>query len=291
MKPMVSSSPKVKANRTSTSRNVIADIAKAVQAIIDKAIADAGNPITDVSLASRSVSEYGQTNLPPLEPGQSLDQVLDEFLNQPFQVTHAPCGARDWAEGFQSNLVPLDASSGCLVNLTAWLGPGMPVVNVPGTLNLSGGGGVGGGGSPGSRSFKERIQEAFDDLANFRSTVVLFPRTSEADPTVGRLDIGGRTFYGTSRHGRRLTIKVNATTRDHAEADVFQQALDEGVTAPTAQLYVDRGLCDSCGVKGGLGTLMRATGVKYLVVYTPDGRAYRITAQRPSVPIPIGSWR
>jgi MafB19-like deaminase len=86
-----------------------------------------------------------------------------------------------------------------------------------------------------------------------------------------------------------IDIEVNAQTKGHAEADVFQQAKNEGISAATAQLYVDHPLCDSCGVKGGLGTLMRATGVKYLVAYTPEG-IYRITAARPSVPVYIGRW-
>jgi hypothetical protein len=202
------------------------------------------------------------------------------------RLTHAPCGARDWAEGFQSNTVPLDAGSTCMVNILAWLGSGMPAVNMPGTLNLSGGGP---GGGSGSKSYKERIQEAFADLARFRSTLFLFPRIYSSEPTVARLDIGGQRFYGRSGHGREIDIDVNAQTETHAEADVFQQAKNAGVSAGTAQLYVDHPLCESCGVRGGLGTLMRATGVKYLVAYTPDG-IYRITAARPSVPVYIGRW-
>jgi RHS repeat-associated protein len=60
------------------------------------------------------------------------------------RLTHAPCGARDWAEGFQTNTVPLDAGSTCLVGLSVSLGLGMPNITVPGTFNLSeGGGGTG----------------------------------------------------------------------------------------------------------------------------------------------------
>jgi RHS repeat-associated protein len=68
---------------------------------------------------------------------------LDDSAQQP---AHAPCGSRDWAEGFHNSPFTLDFSSDCLAQLMASLGPGMPSAAVAGTLNFSGGPGGGGGG-------------------------------------------------------------------------------------------------------------------------------------------------
>jgi deoxycytidylate deaminase len=83
-----------------------------------------------------------------------------------------------------------------------------------------------------------------------------------------------------------IDIPVNAGTRTHAEADAFQQAKDHGVKADTAYWYVDHELCAFCGDSGGLGSLLRGTGIRQVIVVDPTGR-YLITAARPSTPQPI----
>jgi YD repeat-containing protein len=65
---------------------------------------------------------------------------------------HAPCGARDWAEGFHDSPFTLDAGSTCLIQTAVSLASGVNI-SVPGTLNMSGGG----GGGPGAdRRLKEQ---------------------------------------------------------------------------------------------------------------------------------------
>jgi hypothetical protein len=126
-----------------------------------------------------------------------------------------------------------------------------------------------------------------DDLARYRGTQGMPPVGSAADKhTAARLDAGGQSFYGRNAHNRPIDIRVNAQTKTHAEADVFQQAKNAGITADTATLFVDRDLCDSCGDYGGVGSLLRGTGIKQVVVVSPSGR-FLITADRPSVPVPI----
>jgi deoxycytidylate deaminase len=110
---------------------------------------------------------------------------------------------------------------------------------------------------------------------------------SSADQhTAARLDISGQSFYGKNAHNRKVDIRVNAQTKTHAEADVFQQAKDAGLSGQRATLYVDRELCASCGDFGGVGSLLRGTNIKEVVVVTPRGK-YLVTADRPSVPRPI----
>ncbi len=72
---------------------------------------------------------------------RSTPQSSQSFLQQP---AHAPCGARDWAEGFHNSPLTLDFGSNCLIQMMASPAPGINIT-VPGTLNLSGGA----GGSPG----------------------------------------------------------------------------------------------------------------------------------------------
>src|SRR4029079_13229216 len=88
--------------------------------------------------------------------------------------------------------------------------------------------------------------------------------------------------------GRPVTLKpLNAGTRGQAEGDVFQQAYDAGQSADEATLYVDRPLCPYCGDKGGVGSLMRATGIKKLRVVAPDGEFTIDATVRPSAPKPV----
>lgn len=82
-------------------------------------------------------------------------------------------------------------------------------------------------------------------------------------------------------------MRVNRYTKYHAEGDVFQQALDQGLQAERAVMYVDRPLCDACGRYGGVGSLLRQTGIEAVEVVAPDGR-FLITAEQPSAPVRIG---
>jgi hypothetical protein len=125
----------------------------------------------------------------------------------------------------------------------------------------------------------------FEDLAAYRARENMPVAGSAEDRhTAARLDIDGQTFYGRNAHGMPIDIKpLNAQTPDHAEAHVFQQAKNAGARSDFATIYVDRDFCRSCGRSGGVGSLMRGTGVKELEAHTPDGR-FRITAERPSSP-------
>ncbi|MFC0112701.1 golvesin C-terminal-like domain-containing protein [Kibdelosporangium aridum] len=150
------------------------------------------------------------------------------------------------------------------------------------------GGGSGGGqaanGGGSSATKSANSGGAAKDLAKYRERQGM-PRAGSADDahTAARLDVGGRSFYGHNAHGRNIDIKVNAQTKTHAEADVFQQAKNAKVSADRATLHVDRDLCDACGIKGGVGSLMRGVGISRLTVNSPSGR-FEITASRPSVP-------
>jgi RHS repeat-associated protein len=117
------------------------------------------------------------------------------------------------------------------------------------------------------------------DLAALRKSLGL-PPAGPGVPTLGRLDIDGKSFYGISAHGQPIDFEVNAITRTHAEADAFQQAKNAGVTAKTATWYVDYpgGLCKSCGQFGGLRSLARQLGLQEVTVVYPGG----------SFPVPVG---
>lgn len=130
--------------------------------------------------------------------------------------------------------------------------------------------------------------DPLDDLAAFRQRQGLPAAGSAADTaTTARLDVNGQTFYGQNAPDRPFQGRVNAQTSRHAEGDVFQQAVDAGVTDSPATLYVDRPLCRSCGAKGEVGSLLRGSGIDEVTVVTPEG-AFRITADQPSRPIPLG---
>lgn len=98
---------------------------------------------------------------------------------------------------------------------------------------------------------------------------------SELDAhTAARLEIGGRVFYGHNGHGIDTTFdKVNAITKTHAEGHVTQRALNAGMKgkAKTADIYVDRELCSSCGRNNGIGSLARELGLESINVHTPSG--------------------
>jgi RHS repeat-associated protein len=106
-----------------------------------------------------------------------------------------------------------------------------------------------------------------DDLAQFRAELGL----PTGEGTLTRLDVGGRSFYGVNAHGQPITLRVNAITRTHAEADAFQQAANAGISGGRGILYVDRALCPACGPNGGVRGMMRQLGLEELEVITPQG--------------------
>jgi hypothetical protein len=132
-------------------------------------------------------------------------------------------------------------------------------------------------------------QAALRDLAAFRAREGMPVAGSAEDVhTAARLDVpGSDPLYGRNAHDLEITMRVNAQTRTHAEAQAFQQALNDGLKADRATMYVDRPLCDACGRYGGIGSMLRATGIKAVEIVAPDGR-FLITADRPSIPVRIG---
>ncbi|MCH5677126.1 polymorphic toxin-type HINT domain-containing protein, partial [Streptomyces gilvus] len=125
----------------------------------------------------------------------------------------------------------------------------------------------------------------WSELAAYRAREGMPARGSEDDTfTAARLQVGGQVFFGRNAHGRAVDIRVNAQTKTHAEADVFQQAKDAGATGDLAVLHVDRDFCRSCGATGGVGSLMRGLGVQELLVHTPSGIFTVNAVRRPSTP-------
>jgi hypothetical protein len=118
------------------------------------------------------------------------------------------------------------------------------------------------------------LAEGLADLAKFRRELGL----PEGEGTLTRLDVGGRSFYGINGHGQPVTMKVNAQTMTHAEADSFQQALNAGISGGRGTLFVDRPyLCMACGKFGGVRGMVRILGLEELLVVTPNGPPQRIT--------------
>ncbi len=119
--------------------------------------------------------------------------------------------------------------------------------------------------------------EEFGDLVACRERMGLPVAGSETDrPTVAKLELAGMTFLGFNSSSnpvrRTITLRVNPISRTHAEADVFQQAFDQGLRGGTARLVVDRDLCRACGEKGGVRGMARQLGLTALEVITPSGR-------------------
>ncbi|MDX3530059.1 polymorphic toxin-type HINT domain-containing protein [Streptomyces sp. ID05-39B] len=129
----------------------------------------------------------------------------------------------------------------------------------------------------------------WSELASYRARVGMPARGSADDAfTAARLQIDGQVFFGRNAHGRPVDIRVNAQTKTHAEADVFQQAKNVGATGTRAVLHVDRDFCRSCGATGGVGSLMRGLGVEELLVHSPSGIFTINAVRRPSTPRPLG---
>jgi hypothetical protein len=125
------------------------------------------------------------------------------------------------------------------------------------------------GGVAGAAGKATKSLDGLADLAKFRSELGL----ASGEGTLARLQVGNSQFYGINAHGQPITMRVNAITRSHAEADAFQQALNSGVTGRTGTLHVDRALCQACGANGGVRSMVRALGLEKLTVITPGSTA------------------
>jgi hypothetical protein len=119
----------------------------------------------------------------------------------------------------------------------------------------------------------------FDDLAERRKTLGLPPAgAADDDATLARLQLNGKTYDGINRGYQDpptpMTLdRVNAQTITHAEADAVQKAVLDGAkgTSNTAEMWVDRDPCTSCGKFAGLRSLARNLGVDRLIVNSPSG--------------------
>jgi hypothetical protein len=147
----------------------------------------------------------------------------------------------------------------------------------PSTNNNSGGK-KGDAFEDGTAPVNKEIQQGFDDLAAQRMKRNL-PEAGTAadDATMAKLKIDGEEFYGVNRKYQDpktdVTLKANAQTKTHAEADVVQQAIDKGKkgTAREAEMWTDRDACDACGKYNGIGSLARELGVGKITVHSPSG--------------------
>ena len=115
----------------------------------------------------------------------------------------------------------------------------------------------------------------FSELAEYRQSLGLPPSGSEEDKsTVAKLEIGTKSFFGINSsdnpYPRQISLNVNPITKSHAEADVFQQAMDAGTTGIKARLIVDRDLCAACGLRGGVNSMAWQLGIKELEIITPS---------------------
>ncbi len=121
---------------------------------------------------------------------------------------------------------------------------------------------------------------AFDGkayLANRREEMGLPAAGSEGDDaTLAVVQMNGNTYDGINRGlqdpATEMTLdRVNAQTLTHAEADAVQNAVNDGAagTQSTAEMWIDREPCKSCGQFGGLRSLARNLQVDQLIVNTP----------------------
>jgi hypothetical protein len=121
------------------------------------------------------------------------------------------------------------------------------------------------------------LTDFFQELAEYRQQIGLPLAGSESDrSTVAKLEIDGNGFFGISSgsnsNRRKITLKVNAISRTHAEADAFQQAFDAGIRGGQARLVVDRELCRACGQNGGVKGMARQLDLEEIEIISPNGR-------------------
>lgn len=122
------------------------------------------------------------------------------------------------------------------------------------------------------------IKQGFDDLAAKREELGLPKAGSLEDTaTLSKLKIGDAEFSGINSKLQnpktKITLKANAQTKTHAEAEAVQKAIDAGKkgTAKEAEMWTDRDACDACGKYNGIGSLARELGVERIIVHSPSG--------------------
>ncbi|WP_198409040.1 deaminase [Fibrella aestuarina] len=129
-----------------------------------------------------------------------------------------------------------------------------------------------------SATLAKTRQQHFDDVAAERKRLSLPPAGSATDDaTVSKIKIGNDEFYGANskyqKPKTKVTLKANAQTKTHAEAEAVQKAINAGKkgTAKEAEMWVDRDACDACGKYNGIGSLARELGVEKITVHSPSG--------------------
>ncbi len=123
------------------------------------------------------------------------------------------------------------------------------------------------GDASGNRLAAEGAGAGLADLATFRSELGL----AEGQGTLARLSVGEQSFYWINAHGQELSIRVNAISATHAEADAFNQAFRSGVQGGEGTLVVDCALCPACGQNGAVRSMAQQLGLESLKVVTPGG--------------------
>jgi len=119
------------------------------------------------------------------------------------------------------------------------------------------------------------LTDVFQELAEYRRQLGLPRAGSDSDrATVAQLEMAKSKFFGVSSgsnpHRRRITLTINPISRTHAEADVFQQALDAGLRGGSGRLIVDRDLCRACGQNGGVKGMAKQLDLEQLEVISPS---------------------
>ena len=94
--------------------------------------------------------------------------------------------------------------------------------------------------------------------------------------TLAKLVIGDADWFGISAHGQDVTLTVNPISASHAEADVIQQAANAKQLNPqritdSGLLYIDRDICQACGLNGAVKSMARQVGLKHLTIIMPSG--------------------
>lgn len=122
------------------------------------------------------------------------------------------------------------------------------------------------------------IKKGFDDLAAKREQLGLPKAGSAADgATLSKLKIGNAEFDGINsslqQPRTKITLKANAQTKTHAEAEAVQKAINAGKKgiAKEAEMWTDREACKACGANNGIGSLARELGVEKIIVHSPNG--------------------
>jgi hypothetical protein len=118
----------------------------------------------------------------------------------------------------------------------------------------------------------ERSQ--FDQHREYRDKLGLPPAGSPDDKaTIARfVHSSGEEFMGINAHGQTGSLKINAISKTHAEADVFIQAQKKGVSGGYGTLYVDRELCVACGEKSAIQNMANQLKLERLVVIGPESK-------------------